>query len=105
MDGGFGDDVNGGRADAVSGAGSGGPDEPGGRPSPTEQNDHGRVPVHDRVLESGEAASAEEITQCSVVGEEPAYGRCEAIQYAQRDRERDTKRYNSIIKSMCNSYK
>ena len=27
---------------------------------------------------SGEAASAEEITQCSAVEEEPAYGRCEA---------------------------
>ena len=29
------------------------------------------------MLESGEAASAEEITQCSAVEEEPAYGRYE----------------------------
>ena len=54
-----------------------------------------------RVLESGEAASAEEITQCSAVEEEPAYGRCEA-RYAEREREREkgTKMYISIIKSM-----
>ena len=31
---------------------------------------------------SGEATNAEEITQCSAVEEEPAYGRFEATQYA-----------------------
>ena len=50
------------------------------------------------VLRVGEAASVEEITQCSVVKVEPAYGRYEATEYAQREREREahTKRYNSI---------
>ena len=32
----------------------------------------------EQLVGSGEAASAEEVTQCSVVEEEPAYGRCEA---------------------------
>ena len=40
------------------------------------------------MLESVEVASAEEITQCSAVEEEPAYGKCEATQYAHRERER-----------------
>ena len=46
---------------------------------------------------SGEAASAEEITQYPVWEEEPAYVRWEA-RYAQREREieRGTKRYISI---------
>ena len=48
VDGGSGDDADGGRADAVSGAGSGGPDEPGGRLSVAEQNDRDRVPISDR---------------------------------------------------------
>ena len=57
-----------------------------------------------QMLESGEAASAEEITQCSAVEEEPAYGRLKP-RYAERETHTHTKRYNSIIKSMCNSYK
>ena len=47
MDGGFGDDADGGRP-AVSGVSSGGFDEPSGSPSAAEQNDRGRVPVFDR---------------------------------------------------------
>ena len=43
------------------------------------------------VLESGEAASAEEITQCSVVKEEPAYVRWKA-RYAEREKEREAQR-------------
>ena len=53
MDGGSGLDANGSGTDEVLGTSEG------------------------RLLESGEAASAEEITQCSVVKEEPAYVRCE----------------------------
>ena len=37
VDGGYGNDADGGRADATSGAGTRGPDEPGGRPSVVEQ--------------------------------------------------------------------
>ena len=48
MDGRFGDDADGRRADAIFGVGQGRSDEPGGRPSPVEQNDHGRVSVPDR---------------------------------------------------------
>ena len=48
MDGGSGDDADGSRADAVSGAGQGRSDEPGGRLSVAEQNDRGRVPISDR---------------------------------------------------------
>ena len=55
------------------------------------------------MLESGEAASAEEITQCSVVEEEPAYGRCEATQYAQREREAQIG--ISLLSKVCNSFK
>ena len=48
VDGRSSDDVDGGRADAVSGVGSGGPHEPGGGLSVAEQNDRGRVPISDR---------------------------------------------------------
>ena len=47
VDGGFGDDADGGRKDAVSSAGQGGSDEPGGRLSVAEQNDRDRMPVFD----------------------------------------------------------
>ena len=39
MDGGSGDDVDGGRADVIFGAGTGGPDEPGGGSSVAKQDD------------------------------------------------------------------
>ena len=48
LDGGSGDDVDGSRADVISGAGTGGPDEPSGRPSIAKQNDRGCVPILDR---------------------------------------------------------
>ena len=48
MDGRSGDDADGGGTDAVSGPSAGRPDEPGGRPSPSEQNDRGRMSVPDR---------------------------------------------------------
>ena len=48
---------------------------------------------------SGEAASAEEITQHSVWEEEPAYGRYEARQNMHREREREAQRGISIHKS------
>ena len=50
------------------------------------------------MLESGEATCAEEGSLDVLLLEKPAYGRCEAKQYAQRERERGTKRYNSINK-------
>ena len=45
MDGRFGNDADGYRTNAIFGAGPGGSDEPGGRPSAVEQNDRGRMPV------------------------------------------------------------
>ena len=48
MDGRFGNDADGRGADAIFGAGSGGSNEPGGRPRAAEQNDRGRVSVPDR---------------------------------------------------------
>ena len=54
-----------------------------------------------RVLQSGEAACAEEITQYPIVEEEPAYvryGTRYTHTHTERERERGTKRYISIIK-------
>ena len=48
VDGRSGDDADGSRTDAVSGPSAGRPDEPGGRPSPAEQDDRGRMSVPDR---------------------------------------------------------
>ena len=45
MDGGFGDNADGGRADAVPGASTRRPDEPGRGLRITKQDDHVRVPV------------------------------------------------------------
>ena len=45
------------------------------------------------IVGSGEAASAEEIMQQSVLKEEPAYGRYEPRQDTHKERERGTKRY------------
>ena len=54
-------------------------------------------------VESGEAASAEGITQCSVVKEEPAYVRQKAI-YAQREKERERHKEVYLYYQECNSY-
>ena len=52
------------------------------------------------LLESEQAASAEEITQCSAVEEEPAYGR-QKTRYAQREREGETQRGITLLSKVC----
>ena len=54
------------------------------------------------MLVSGKAASAEEITQCSDVEEEPAYGRLKP-RYAQRERETHThtQRGITLLSKVC----
>ena len=53
---------------------------------------------------SGETASAEEITQCSIVKEEPAYVKIESKIRTERERERERHKEVYLYYQECNSY-
>ena len=53
------------------------------------------------VGEWGDRQCGRGITRCSAVWEEPAYGRYEATQYAQREREREAQRGITLLSKVC----